>query len=414
MEVLFNVAAGIDVHRDTVVVSVRARQGTKESVETRTFETFRDGLDAMCDWLAEREVQVVGLESTGVYFKPVILALRRHARQRPVWLVNAAAVKQVPGRKTDVNDSSWLSKLVMHGLVRPSFVPQEAQEDLRLLTRYRKKLVGDLTSCKNRIIKCLEAAGYKLATVCSDVLGKSGRSILGALIDGTETPEQMADRALGRLRAKRDVLIRALQGDMSPIKRWLLRDLMTRLGQCEANIASLDAKIADLLVVHEKDMELLVQIPGVDRVGAAAVVAEMGADMSIFPSSKNAAAWAGLAPGNHESAGIRRDVPTRKGNPYLRTMLVQMAHAASRAKDSPWRSFFARVARATGSRKKAIFAVAHKLCITIFHVLRERVFRPYVPSPPTLPQRQRSVRRALDALESLGFVVTLEERAAVA
>lgn len=414
MEVLFEVSAGIDVHRDTVVVSVRTRRGQRESVETKTFGTFRDQLDAMCAWLAECEVQVVGLESTGVYFKPVVLALRRHATQRPIWLVNAAAVKQVPGRKTDVNDSAWLSKLVMHGLVRPSFLPQEAQEDLRILTRHRKKRVGEQTSCKNRIIKLVETAGFKIATVCSDVLGKSGRKILNALVEGTLSPEQMAELARGRLRAKRDDLIRALQGEMSSTKRWLLSTLMDQLTQTEKDIASLDAKINDLLAVHPQDIDLLVQIPGVNRVGAAVVMAEIGADMSIFESAKKLASWAGLAPGSHESAGKRRDVPTRKGNRWLRTMLVQIAHAAVRAKNSPWKTCFARVARSTGSAKKAIFAIAHKICVTIFHVLRDRVYRPYLPPPPTPQQRQRSARFAIDKLESLGFAVALTEKNAQA
>lgn len=410
MEVLFEIAAGIDVHRDTVVVSIRTRRGRRESVETRTFETFRDQLDAMCDWLAECETQVVGLESTGVYFRPVVLALRRHAKQRPIWLVNAATVKQVPGRKTDVNDSAWLSKLVMHGLVRPSFLPQEAQEDLRLLTRYRKKLVGEQTSCKNRIVKLLEVAGFKLATVCSDVLGKSGRSMVDALVEATRSPEQMADLARGRLRSKRCELIRALQGELSPTKRWLLRTLMAQLVQTETGVSALDAKLAELLAVHQGDIDLLMQIPGVERVGAAIVVAEMGVDMSIFASAKRLASWSGLAPGNHESAGNKRDVPTRKGNPYLRTMLVQMAHAAVRTKNSPWRACFARITRSTGSVKKAVFAVAHKICVTIFHVLRDRVYRPYLPPPLTLEQRTRSARRAVDALAALGFLVTITDR----
>jgi transposase len=411
MEVLFEIAAGIDVHRDTVVVSVRTRRGRRESVETRTFETFRDQLDAMCEWLAKCDVQVVGLESTGVYFRPVVLALRRHASQRPIWLVNAAAVKQVPGRKTDVNDSAWLSKLVMHGLVRPSFVPQEAQEDLRLLTRYRRKSVGEKTSCKNRIIKLLEIAGFKLATVCSDVLGKSGRRMVEALVEGTLSPEQIADLARGRLRSKKGELTRALQGELSLAKRWLLRTLMDQLVQSEARIATVDAKLAELLSSHEGDIALLVQIPGVDRVGAAVVVAEMGVDMSIFASAKRLASWSGLAPGSHESAGNTRDAPTRKGNPYLRTMLVQIAHAAIRTKDSPWRACFARISRSTGSAKKAVFAVAHKICVTLFHVLRDRVYRPFLPPPPTPQQRDHSVRRAVHTLESLGFLVTLAEKA---
>jgi len=407
METLFEVAAGIDVHRDTAVVSIRMPRGRRESVETRTFETFRDDLDAMCVWLREHNVQVVGMESTGVYFKPVLLALRRNLPERPVWLVNAAAVKQVPGRKTDVNDSAWLSKLVMHGLVRPSFVPDEAQEDLRLLTRHRKKRVGEQSSCKNRLIKVLETAGLKLSRVCTDPFGKTGRAIITALAEGGRSPEQMAELAVGSLRNKRDELARALAGDLSVTKRWLLQLLLDQLSRVEADIAKLDAKIALLLAPHQDDVALLHQVRPIDQVSAACIIAEMGSDMSVFGTAKRAASWAGFAPGSHESAGKKRDSPTRKGNQWLRTMLVQIAHLAIRMKDSPWRASFARLLRGTGSNKKAIFAIARRLCVTVFHVLRDRVYRPYLPPPPTEAQQERAKRRALEQLRGLGYQVAL-------
>jgi transposase len=407
MDNLFEVAAGIDVHRDTVVVSIRTRRRRRESVETKTFGTFRDELDAMCAWLGEHDVQVVGMESTGVYFKPVLLALRRNLPQRPVWLVNAAAVKQVPGRKTDVNDSAWLSKLVMNGLVRPSFLPDEAQEDLRLITRHRKKRVGDQTSCRNRIIKLLETAGFKLSRVCSDVFGKTGRAIVAALAEGDKSAAEMANLAVGSLRNKRDDLMRALAGDMSATKRWLLQRLITQLSQTESGIAELDAKLVDLLAPHQDDVALLQQVPGIDQVVTASVIAEMGSDMSVFATAKKLASWSGFAPGSHESAGKTRDTPTRKGNRWLRTMLVQAAHVAVRIKGSPWRASFARLLRSTGSKKKAVFAIARKLCVTLFHVLRERVYRPYVPPPPTEAAQQR----ALEQLQSLGYEVTLAPKA---
>ena len=408
MDAMFEVAAGIDVHRDTAVVSVRTR-GRREMVETRTFGTFRDELDAMCQWLHEHQVQVVGMESTGVYFKPVLLALRRNLAERPVWLVNAAAVKQVPGRKTDVNDSAWLSKLVMHGLVRPSFLPDEAQEDLRILTRHRKKRVGDKTSCKNRLIKLLETAGFKLSRVCSDPLGKSGRAIIAALAKGGLSPDEMANLAVGSLRSKREQLARALAGDMSATKRWLLQQLLQQLVRTETEIAELDAKIGQLLAAHDKDVELLRQVPGFDHVAAAAVIAEMGTDMSVFATAKRLASWAGLAPGSHESAGKKRDTPTRKGNRWLRTMLVQVAQVVVRMKDSPWRAPFTRLLRSTGSKKKAIFAIAHKLCVTLFHVLSDRAYRPYL-SRANPADHDRAKRRALQQLRSLGFEVSLAPR----
>jgi transposase len=407
MDQIFQVAAGIDVHRDTVVVSIRTSKHRRESVETRTFGTFRDELDGMCTWLCEHGVQVAGMESTGVYFKPVLLALRRGMPDRPVWLVNAAAVKQVPGRKTDVNDSAWLSKLVMHGLVRPSFLPKEEQEDLRMLTRHRKKRVGEQTSCKNRIIKVLEAAGFKLSRVCSDVFGRTGRAIVVALGEGTQSPAEMADLAVGTLRRKRDELTRALAGDMSLTKRWMLRQLLAQLSQTEADIAKLDVAIGLSLAPHQEDVELVTKVPAIDSVAAAAILAEMGSDMSVFATAKKLASWSGLAPGNHESAGKARDVATRKGNRWLRTMLVQVAHVVVRMKSSPWRSAFSRLLHSTGSKKKAIFAIAHKMCLTLFHVLTDREYRPYEPPPPTEAQQDRAKRRAVEQLRSLGYEVAL-------
>lgn len=407
MEYLFEIAAGIDVHRDTVVVSVRKRKGRRDIVETRTFGTFFDELDAMSAWLVEEGVEVVGMESTGVYFKPVLLALRRGAPNIPAWLVNAAAVKQVPGRKTDVNDSAWLSKLVMHGLVRPSFLPEEAQEDLRLLTRHRRKRTGELASCKNRIIKLLEAAGFKLSRVCSDVLGASGRLMIEALIAGTQSPQEMAELARGRLRAKRSELARALVGEMSATKRWLLQALLDQLKGIERDLATLDKRLNELLLPHEADLKLLQQIPGVERIAAMTIVAEMGTDMSVFTNAKKLSSWSGLAPGSYESAGKSRNVRVLKGNRWLRTVLVEATHASLKARKSPWRAAFARIARSTGSAKKATLAVARRLCAAVFYVLRDRVYLPYDPPPPTEAAQQRAKNRAVEQLQALGFDVTL-------
>jgi transposase len=411
MEVIFEVSAGLDVHRDTVVASVRKRGAKRDEVETKTFGTFQDELRDLCTWLDGHDVKVIAMESTGVYFKPVLRAVREQLPNRLAWLVNAAAVKQVPGRKTDVNDSAWLSKLAMHGLVRPSFVPKEAQEDLRILTRYRCKRVGELRSTKNRIIKLLEAYGLKLATLCSDVLGKSGRDMIEAVIVGTQSPEQMANLARGSLRTKRAELARALAARPTEGARWVLRRLMDQLVQIEGGIQELDDEIARRLAPFQKDIELLLQVPGLDHVSIAAVLAETGADMSIFNSAKSLASWGGLAPGSYESAGKTRDTPTRKGNRWLRTILVQVAQVAVRAKDSPWRSSFARMARGTGSIKKAIFGVARKVCVTIFHVLCDRIYRPYAPPPPTPEAQDRTKRLAIERLTALGYNVSLSPAA---
>lgn len=412
MEVFFKVSAGLDVHRDTVVASVRKSLQARETVETRTFGTFYDDLRAMCAWLTEHAVEVVAMESTGVYFKPVLRAAQQYVG-KPVWLVNAAAVKQVPGRKSDVNDSAWLSKLVMHGLVRPSFIPNEAQDDLRKLTRHRSKRVGEQRSCKNRVVKQLEASGIKLASVCSDVLGKSGRLMIEALLDGTKSAVQIADLARGRLRVKMAELVRAVEGYLSSGTRWILRRLLDQLSHVERDIAELDAEIALRLIPCADDVALLKLIPGLDNVSIAAVVAEAGTDMSIFGSAKKLASWAGLAPGSDESAGKKRDAPTRKGNRWLRTMLVQVAQSVVNRKrsKSPWRSDFVRIARNTGVAHKAIFAVARKICVTIFHVLQSRTYKPYEPQPPTPAALDRAKKRALEQLDALGYDVALSQKA---
>lgn len=408
MDILFQVSAGLDVHRDTVVASVRKSLRARESVETKRFGTFFDDLRELCAWLASHDVDVVAMESTGVYFKPVLRAVQHFVR-KPVWLVNAASVKQVPGRKSDVNDSAWLSKLVMHGLVRPSFIPDEAQDDLRKLTRHRRARVGELRSCKNRIVKQLEASGIKLASVCSDVLGKSGRLMIEALLEGTKSPAEIAELAHGRLRAKRAELIRAVDGYFSKATRWILRTLLDQLRQIERDIAAVDAEIALGVAAHADDVALLKQIPGLDTVSIATVVAEAGTDMSVFGSAKQLASWAGLAPGSNESAGKKRPTPTRPGNKWLRTMLVQVAQTVANRKRarSRWRADFVRIARNTGVAHKAIFAVARKICVTIFHVLQSRAYNPYVPPPLTDVARERAKQRALDQLGSLGYVVAL-------
>jgi len=374
-------------------------------VETRTFSTYPDDLRQLASWLGERAVQIAGIESTGVYFKPVDRELRRAGVT--VWVVNAAHAKQVPGRKTDVNDSCWLSKLVMHGLVRPSFIADERLEALRELTRLRAQTVSDATRSKNRLIKALEAHGVKLASVCSDVLGKTGRAIVRALLEATMTPAQMADLAVGSLRAKRDLLQRALAVSLSRDTRWILSELLSVFESIEARVQRLEARIAESLQPYAQDVALLAQVPGLSQVSIAAVLAEAGADMSLFQSAKHLTSWAGLAPGSHESAGKAKSARVRRGNPWLRTILVQIAWVVGRCKRSPFRSTFARLARNTGSTKKAAVAVARKLLVTVYHVLSSRRYLPFDPPPPSDRERDRRVKRALSTLAELGYQATL-------
>lgn len=408
METLFKVSAGIDVHRDTVVVSIRKRdERDHEKVETRTFETFHDTLVKMAEWLDEHEVEAVGLESTGVYWKPVVRELQLRSPKRILWLVNPAEVKKVPGRKTDVNDSQWLSKLVMHGLVRPSFLPPLEQEELRKLTRFRTKLVAEQTSFKNRILKEMESAGIKLASVCSDPLGKSGRAMLEALLAGTQAPAQVAQLALGSLRKKIPTLERAVCGSFSEATRFILKQMVARLDQIQRDMKELDEQIQTRLTGHETEVELLLSLPGLDRVAIAAVVAEIGGDMSVFGSADQLAAWGGLCPGSNESAGKSKSAPTRKGDKYLRTILVQAAWSAVRTRGSFWKQKFGQLVVRLGP-KKAIVAIARKMLVAIYYMLRDgTLYQPPLPPLPSPEKQKRLVHKYTQQLASLGFQVAL-------
>ena len=412
MEILYEVSAGIDVHRDTVVVSIRTRDGHgKERVETRTFETFYDTLVEMRTWLDAHEVPIVGLESTGVYWKPVVRVLQRGPVGRVLWLVNPAEVKKVPGRKTDVKDSEWLSKLVMHGLVSPSVLPPPELEELRKLTRHRTRLVAEQTSYKNRVLKELESSGIKLATVCSDVFGKSGRAMLAAVLEGSRSPAEIADLAHASMHAKRAALERAVHGDLSAATRFVLTQMLQHLTQLQSELKALDEQIQQRLQAYQPEVELLKSVPGLDLLVIAAVLAEAGPDMSIFGGADQLAAWSGLVPGNEESAGKAKAAPTRKGDKHLRTKLVQGAWSAVRTRGTFWRQKFHQLVVRLGP-KKAIVAIARKMLVAIFYILRDAT--PYREPTPSKPS-PTSIRRLIERVQALGYQVTPgPEAAAVA
>jgi transposase len=406
MDVLVRCSAGLDVHRDTVVASIRRLDGKKELVETRTFETFPDALRSLAQWLKDDGVQVTAMESTGVYFFPVYRELRRS--ELVTWVVNASHAKNVPGRKTDVSDSAWLSKLAMHGLVRPSFIPDEEFESLRMLTRSRVQMVREAVRLKSRVIRILELLGLKLAGIFSDVLGKGGRAVLRALLEGKKSPKEMAALVAPRMAKKRPMLERALTVPLHDDAKWLIKDLLDALTHAETRIASVEERIAKRLASYSDDVALLQQVPGLNAVSIAGVLAETGTDMSIFNSAKHLTSWAGLAPGKNESAGKHRHAGTISGNAWLRTLLVQCAWSAQKASNSPWRSTFTRLARTTGSTKKAAFAIARKLLLTTFHVLKDRVYRPMRPAPLSDAQKDRRAKSAIATLAALGFDVTVK------
>ncbi len=410
MERMFEVAAGIDVHRDTVVVSVRRRRAAgPDELATQTFETFHDGLVAMTKWMQEKMVEAIGLESTGVYWLPVVRAIQRAMPKVVVWLVNPTEVRKVPGRKTDVSDSQWLSKLVMYGLVSPSFLASDELQELRKLTRHRTKLTGDQTRYKNRIIKEVESSGIKLASVCTDVLGKTGRALLDALLAGKPLDEPaIGELAQGSLKHKAAQLLRAVQGDISRSSIFVLRQLLRRLDDLSQDISQLESEVERLMQPMTGAVDRLVQIPGFDEVAAAAVLAEIGADMSVFPSAKHLASWGGLSPGSEESAGKAKNAPTRKGNKYLRTILVQVAMSAKNTKGTFWQRKFRRLARL--GPKKAAVAVARSLLGVVYHMLADGT--PY-REPDTIPPPPHRLRARLSALaaqiEALGFRVALSQ-----
>lgn len=407
----FKVAAGIDVHRDTVVVSIRQKKTTtdEDQVETRTFETFRDSLIEMSDWLRRNGVEAVGLESTGVYWMPVVRVLQEDQPSLLVWLVNPLDVKRRAGRKTDRKDSQWISELVLYARVAPSYLPSREQEELRKLTRHRTKLVADQARYSNRIVKQLESSGVKLASVMTDCLGTTGRSIIDALLAKQQRLDDIADLARGKLRKKIPLIRRALDGAFTPSTETVLRHLLALSDLVDEHVAALDARIAELMVNQASAQALAITVPGIRETSAATVLAESGADMSVFASSKHITAWAGLSPGSNESAGKAKAAPARKGNKYLRTALVQSAWSAVRMKQGFWPVAFRKL-RARLGPKKAIVAIARKMLVALYYVLRDATpYRDHANAPPSETLRKRLARRLTDKLQALGYSVSITQ-----
>lgn len=402
--------AGLDVHQASVAACVRVPGAGGQRVQhIRTFGTTTVELLALGDWLEAHGVMDVAMESTGVYWKPVYYALEDRFT---CLLVNAAHLKHVPGRKTDVQDCAWIAQVLEHGLLRGSFVPPGPIRELRDLTRYRKAVIQDRTRQANRLHKVLEDAGITLAVVASDVLGVSGRAMLTALVQGTTDPEILADLARGRLRAKLPALRHALAGRFREHHAFLVGQILAHLDYLEEAIGTLSGRIEALLAPFGREaLAQLDAIPGINRRTAEVILAELGLDMSVFPTAAHVASWAGLCPGNNESAGKHKSGKTRKGSPWLRTALIEAALAAIRTRDCAFGARYRRVMRHRG-HKKAVVAVAHALLVTAYHVLaRGTAYRE--PGAGYYDQRnaQRLRRHAIDTLERQGFRVTLEPAA---
>lgn len=406
MEPMITRCAGLDVHKATVAVCVRVPGGAgKRKQEVRTFGTMTADLLALRDWLTALCVTDVAMESTGVYWKPIYYVLEDAFT---CLLVNAAHMRNVPGRKTDVQDCVWITQLLEHGLLRGSFVPPAPIRELRDLTRYRKTLIQERVRETQRLQKVLEDAGIKLASVATDILGVSGRAMLEALVHGTTNPNVLAELAKGRLRAKLSALQQALTGRFRRHHAFLVSELLAHLDYLEEAIARLSERIEEKLHPFAEIVAPLDAIPGVDRRTIEAVVAEIGVDMRPFPSDRHLTSWTGICPGHHESAGKHTSGKTRQGNRWLRTALTQAALAAIRVKDSRLAARYRRVMRHRG-HKKAVVAVAHTILVVIYHLLKDHV--PYQElGAAYLEQRDRehATRRHVKQLERLGHRVILE------
>jgi transposase len=382
METLHDCCAGLDVHKRTVVACAR-RVGPAGEVdqEVRSFGTMTDELMALSDWLASRGVAHVAMESTGVYWKPIFNLLEARFA---VMLVNAQHIKQVPGRKTDVKDCQWIAQLLQYGLLRPSFIPPPPIRELRDLTRQRTQLIRERAGVSNRVEKVLEDANIKLASVATEVLGKSGRAMIHALIGGETDADRMADMAQRRLRAKIPQLKRALRGQVTEHHRYQLKCLMLHVAYLEGLIEQFDERVASAMAPYAPHLERLVTIPGVNRQAAEAIVAEVGVDMSRFPTAGHLCSWAGVAPGNNESAGRRRSGRTNEANRWLRPILVQVAWAASHTKATLLSATYRRWAKRMG-KKRALVGLAHKILKIVYEVLKEgATYRELlVPDPVT-------------------------------
>ena len=408
MEVLYPRCGGLDVHKDTVVACARDASGSKPTQQVRTFGTTTTELLALSDWLTEQGCTHVAMESTGVYWKPVWHVLEGSFE---LVLANAMHVRSVPGRKTDVNDATWIAELLAHGLIRGSFVPPAAIEEMRALTRTRKQLVRERVQHAQRIQKTLEDANLKIASVISDVLGMSGRAILAALAAGESDPEKLASLVHTRVKASRATLVEALRGRVTKNHRFLLRLHLDQIRALEAAVESVESEVGCVLEPFRAKAALLTTMPGISQVVAEVVVAEIGVDMSRFPSPAHLVSWAGLCPRNDESAGKRRSTRLRPGAPWLKTALVQAAWAAARSKNTYLHAQFVRIKSRRGP-KKAVVAVAASMLTAAYFMLRDDVeYRELGPDHFDRADKAKAAGRLVRKLEALGYHVQINDAA---
>lgn len=403
MNVVYGRCCGIDIHKKMLVACILTSKGK----EIKTFGTMTGELLELLDWIVSNGCEAVAMESTGVYWKPLYNLLE--ASEVKALVVNAGHIKAVPGRKTDVKDAEWIADLLRHGLLKASFIPGRDQRELRELVHYRRSLIHERVREVNRIQKVLEGANIKLASVVSDVMGASGRLMIKAMINGNEDTRDMSNLAKGVLRGKKDQLEKAIKGVVGNHQRFMLSTQLGHIEFLDSEISRMDEEIQDRMHPFEEELELLDTIPGVSRRTAEQILAEIGTDMSRFPTSGHLASWAGVSPGNNESAGKRKTGKTNKGDRFLCTTLVEVSLVIARMpKKNYLVAQYHRIAVRRG-KKRAAIAVAHTILVIIYHMLKSR--QPYRDlGADYFDKRQKdiTVKNAVKRLESLGYIVNLE------
>ncbi|MEK5520584.1 IS110 family transposase [Heyndrickxia sp. FSL W8-0423] len=406
MDVVYSHCCGLDVHKKNVVACVI----TPEGKEIRTFTTMTDDLINLVDWIKAKECTVAAMESTGAFWKPIYNLLELEDVKPMV--VNAQHIKNVPGRKTDIKDAEWIADLLRHGLIKGSYIPSRDQRELRELIRYRRSLIDERARETNRIQKVLEGANIKLSSVASNVLGKSGRAMIEAMIAGEEDPEALSALAKGRLKNKKEELMCALNGLMGPHQKLLLETQLRHIDFLDQEIKRLDEEVKARMLPFEEVLELLETIPGVGRRTSEQILAEIGIDVEEqFGSAARMCSWAGLCPGNNESAGKRKSGRTRKGNKKLRSALVEAARAAARTKNTYLSSQYHRIAARRGANRAAV-AVAHSILTIVYYIIVRR--QPYIELGPNYYEERKKetvIKQSIKKLESLGYKVNVESTA---
>jgi transposase len=410
MEVLYPRCCGLDIHKKTVVACLITTEEGQQPVKViRTFRTMTVDLLALADWLHTAACTHVAMESTGVYWRPIYNLLEGLCE---LLVVNAQHIKAVPGRKTDVKDAEWIAELLRHGLLRGSFIPSKPQRQLRELTRHRTTLVQDRARVINRLQAVLEDANIKLAAVVTDIRGVSARAMLEALIAGQRDVDALAELARGRLRTKRDQLAEALQGYFTSHHSFLLTEYLSQIDYFDDAIDRVSALIAQHLEAEQEALALLDTIPGVSQRTAEILLAEIGTDMTRFPSAKHLASWAGICPGHHESAGKHLSGKTRKGSRWLRQVLVEAAHVAAKTQQTYLAAQYQRMAARRG-KKRALIALGHTILIIMYYLLtRKQPYQDLGTAYFDKLEQHRVQQRLVHRLERLGYQVSLQPRVA--